>query len=101
MTLLEVINMKLMTINKDDDIDLINQANILDILVNNGYIDTDKNIIEPFEIHVKKPTERKQRYCYDCGYKFSKGERSVPMLKCIGDRYMDINYCKECYEQLH
>lgn len=92
--------MKLMTINKDDDIDLINQANILDMLVNNGYIDINGGVIKPFEIHVKNPTERKGRYCYNCGYKFNKGERSVPMLKCIGDRCIDINYCKECYEHI-
>jgi hypothetical protein len=50
----EMIGMKLLTINKNDDIDTINQANIFDKLIDNGYMDENKNVLKEFEIHVNE-----------------------------------------------
>lgn len=49
-----MIGMKLLTINKNDDIDTINQANIFDKLIDNGYMDENKNVLKEFEIHVNE-----------------------------------------------
>jgi hypothetical protein len=50
----EMIGMKLLTINKNDDIDTINQANIFDKLIDSGYMDENKNVLKEFEIHVNE-----------------------------------------------
>lgn len=91
--------MKLLTINKNNDIDTINQANIFDKLIDSGYMDENKNVLKEFEIHVHKKRQNKERICEDCGHVFSKGERGVPMMKKTDDKIVDIIYCKECYKK--
>jgi len=92
--------MKIASMNKDSDMSLLADGIFLE-LKNHGYINTDNQILQDFEIHVRKKRTKPQRYCIECGYKFRKGERGVPITQHNKENnsYKDCHLCKECYKE--